>query len=359
MNTAITGTRRSTLSPIASRNTPPIRSRNAWVSRAASAPNSSSAWSTGSRIVGGGASSVISSRRARAAFRMLLSSAANRSTPALSAACTSPGLSGGPWSALCTFAERRGETALAGQWTALGAHDGQGQKVAVVASQPRQQSGSEKGRLARARCAEDDEQTLIAGRPHAAKRVESLKDFGIAAEEHRRVLRVERLEAAIWRARFVPFRRPRKIVRAQPGGLQSGVKTTETVGEEWNVAVLPAMNDANCLHGARGPRGNTAATRTSFRWAALQTARPRRQRRKSACSDFSRAGIPPDTTSISPRQARQRREPPRSDRLRGAARPASDRLRSTRGPDRRRGTRRPSRCRPATAGALRPGARCR
>ena len=67
-------------------------------------------------------------------------------------------------------------------------HHWQRQEVGVIAVKPWQQASAEKGRLARARGAKNDQQTRWRAFAHAAQTVESVNDRPLATEENARIL---------------------------------------------------------------------------------------------------------------------------------------------------------------------------
>ena len=94
---------------------------------------------------------------------------------------------------------------------------------------------------------EDDEQSLVAGRAHAAQLVQALQYFRIAAKEYGSVLGIQRFQAPIRGARFVVLRRPGKETGAQARGLQPQPQPGESAGKERNIGGLFVMNEMDRL----------------------------------------------------------------------------------------------------------------
>ena len=95
----------------------------------------------------------------------------------------------------------RGEQSLAAfdGAAAAGADRAQRQPLAVVASEPRPQSGAQERRFSGARGAENDEKARRLARRKPAQRVDAAHDVGAATEEDGGILRLERLKPAIRR----------------------------------------------------------------------------------------------------------------------------------------------------------------
>ena len=173
--------------------------------------NSSSAWSMAITIAGGGV--PLGERRAMAFSTSSASSAPQSAAPALTAARRS---------ARVRFdadrLQRREQPVLAAERGVLRAHQRQRQEMALVAREPRQQTGAQERRFAGTRGAEDHQQTRRGAGLQAAQRVDRLDDGRVAAEEDAGILGFERLEAAIGRAVWLALAAARRKIsdRAPP-----------------------------------------------------------------------------------------------------------------------------------------------
>ena len=199
-----------------------------------SARNNSSAWSIAITIAGGRSVSSPAMRRAsRSPRHVRRAAAAARSRPA----CVASRSIG---AAMCRQdrRERVDQAVLAGQRRALGPDHRQGQELRIVAREPRHQPGAQERGLARARGAEDHQQSRRRAGPQAAQPIDGLDDRRVAAEEDAGVRRLQRLEAAIGRAIRIALRRPGEESWVEPRLLQPALQPQQAVLRVGDVPLL-------------------------------------------------------------------------------------------------------------------------
>jgi hypothetical protein len=142
-----------------------------------------------------------------------------------------------------------GKTKIPGDRRGLGSNDAEREKVPVVSREPWQQASAEEGGLASAGSRENNEKPGCRIVPKAAKGIQTTQDFEIASEEHRRILEIERLQAAEGGAVGFVFWRPREKVRTETCPLQTRFEPGEALGQERNRVISISMAELDDFGG--------------------------------------------------------------------------------------------------------------